>query len=159
MSNNLIQHDPEPVDNDGFSGSLNSGRVGKGLFLRWNDSQHWLDRDGLTPPSPLLAVAVNGNLQRWRGNKSEKIVDKPLPDPEMLNSTIPVSEWEKGVDGKPRPPWAHTVVVYLVNLATGETYTYSSATAGAHIAWNRLREAVITMRMLHAPRQSHRAAN
>jgi hypothetical protein len=148
MSNDLIQHEPEPVDDDGFSSSLNSGRVGRGSFLRWNDSQHWLDRDGLTPPSPLLVVAVNEILQRWRGNKSDNIVDKPLPDSEMLNSTIPVSEWEKSVDGKPRPPWAHTVVVYLVNLATGETYTYSSATAGAHIAWNLLREAVVTMRML-----------
>jgi hypothetical protein len=47
MVNDLIRHEPEPVDDDGFSGSLNSGRVGKGSFLRWNDSQHWLTAMGL----------------------------------------------------------------------------------------------------------------
>ena len=147
MSNDLI-HEPGPEDDDGFSGSLNSGRVGKGSSLKWNDSLHWLDCDGLTPPSPLLVVAVNEILRRWKDNRAEDIVEKPLPDPELLNASIPASDWEKGIDGKPRPPWAHTVVVYLVNLATGETYTYSAATAGAHIAWNHLREAVVTMRML-----------
>jgi hypothetical protein len=137
-----------PIDDDGFSGSLNSGRVGKGSFLKWNDSQHWLDRDGLVPPSLMLVVAVNEILQRWHEKKPEVITDKPLPDPEELNSAIPIEEWEIGIDGKPRKPWQHVVVVYLVNLGTGEFYTYSAATIGAHMAYDHLKEAVITMRTL-----------
>lgn len=137
-----------PIDNDGFTGSINSGRVGKGSFLKWSDSQHWLDRDGLVPPSPLLVVGVNEILQRWCDGKPTTIEDKPLPDPEELNAAIPMEEWEVGIDGKPRKPWQHTVLVYFVNPATGEIYTYSAATIGAHIAHDQLKESVITMRAL-----------
>jgi hypothetical protein len=146
MTYELTQHD------DGFSSSSRSGRVGRGSFLKWNDTQHWIDRDGLAAPSPLLVVGVNEIVRRWKDGTSEDIVDKPLPDPEQLNAAIPVNEWEPGIDGKPRPPWEHTVVVYLVNLATGETYTYAHATVGAHIAYDALKEAVITTRALRGTR-------
>jgi hypothetical protein len=139
-------------DNDGFSGSLNSGRVGRGSYLKWNDSEGWQDRDGLTPPSPVLVVGIDEIVRRWKDKQPENIVDKPLPNVETLNGAIPITEWERGIDGKARPPWAHTIVVYLVNPMTGETYTYSAATTGAHIAWNQLREAVVTMRMLRGTR-------
>ena len=62
-----------------------------------------------------------------------------MPDPEELNSAIPKSEWESGIDGQPRQPWEHVVIVYLVNLGTGEIYTYTAATIGAHIAYDELK--------------------
>jgi hypothetical protein len=99
-----------------------------------------------------LVVGVNETLRRWKGNVAEDIVEKPLPDPNELNTAIPIQEWEVGVDGKPHPPWAHYVVVYLVNLSTGETYTYAASTVGAHIAVEALNEAVITMRALRGTR-------
>jgi hypothetical protein len=134
---------------DGFGGSLNSSdRIIKGLLLKWNDTLHWHDRDGLQPPNPLLAIAVNEILQRWQGKQVSVITAKPLPDPDVLNSAIPVKEWEIGLDGKPRPPWQHVVVVYLVNLATGEVYTFMNSTVGAHMAYDHLKEAVIVMRQL-----------
>ena len=120
----------------------------KGTYLKWTDAAHWVDRDGLTPPSPLLVIAINEVLQRWKDGKVEVISDKPLPDPEVLNSAIPIKEWERGIDGQPRKPWAHVVVVYLVNLGTGEFYTYAAPTVGAHMAYDHLSEAVITMRAL-----------
>jgi hypothetical protein len=146
--NALTKHEPGSRDDDGFSGSSNSYRVSRGSYLKWNDNQHWRDRDGMVPPSPLLVVAVNEILQRWADNKSTVITDKPLPDPEELNAAIPIKEWEAGVDGKPRKPWAHVVVVYFVNLSNGSVYTFSSPTVGGHIAYDHLREAVITMRAL-----------
>jgi hypothetical protein len=148
MSNNDLTMPDEPETGDGFSVSSRSRRVGRGSYLRWNDKQHWVDRDGIAAPSPLLVVDVNEILRRWKGNQAEDIVTKPLPDADELNSAIPIDEWEEGVDGKPRPPWAHTVVVYLVNLGTGEIYTYAASTVGAHIAYDALKEAVITMRAL-----------
>jgi hypothetical protein len=132
---------------DGFSASSSSRRVSRGSYLRWNDKQHWLDRDGIPPPSPLLVISVNEIVRRWVDNRTQDIVDKPLPNPDELNAAIPVSEWELR-DGKPQPPWKHTVVVYLVNLETGETYTYAHDTVGAHIAFDLLKEAVITMRAI-----------
>ena len=145
MTNDLT-HEPEA--DDGFSNSSRSGRVGRGSYLRWNDTQGWRDRDGLPAPSPLLVVGVNEIVRRWKDGMAEDIIDKPLPNPEQLNAAIPVNEWEKGRDDKPRPPWAHNVVVYLVSLATGETYTYAAPTVGAHMAHDALKEAVITMRAL-----------
>jgi hypothetical protein len=146
MTKDLTLHEPEA--DDGFSGSSRSGRVGRGSYLKWNDKQHWTDRDGIAAPSPLLVIAVNEILRRWKENAAGDIVDKPLPDPDELNAAIPVKEWEEGLDGKPRPPWAHTVIVYLVSLDTGETYTYAASTGGAHIAYDALKESVITMRAL-----------
>ena len=152
MSNEVTTPPEGPEADDGFSVSSRSQRVGRGSYLKWNDKQGWVDRDGVAAPSPLLVVGVNEILRRWKDKLAEYIVEKPLPDPDELNAAIPVQEWEAGVDGKPRPPWAHTVVVYLVNLSTGEAYTYAAATSGAHIAFDALKEAVITMRALRGTR-------
>jgi len=151
MSNDITTYEPEPRD-DGFSGSLNSGRLMKGAFLKWNDASHWQDRDGLAPPSPLLVIAINEILQKWKDGKAEIITEKPLPDPEVLNSVIPKREWQIGLDNQPQKPWKHTIVVYFVNLATGEFFTYAASTTGAHIAYDALKEAVITMRALRGRR-------
>lgn len=115
MTSNLAPYDSGP--DDGFSGSLNSGRPTKGSIIRWSESQHWLDRDDLAPPSPLLVIAIDEALQRWRDNKPEVIRDKPLPDPDDLNSAIPVAEWEMDLTGQPRKPWAHVTVVYFIDPA------------------------------------------
>jgi hypothetical protein len=152
MSNNLTAYEPGPEDDDGFHGSLNSGRLLKGSYMKWTDAAHWVDRDGLMPPSPLLVVAINEVLQKWKDNKVEVIRDKPFPEPEQLNSATPVSEWERGMDGTPRKPWAHVVVVYLVDLATAQFYTYASPTTGGHIAYDALKEAVVVMRALRGSR-------
>jgi hypothetical protein len=50
-------------------------------------------------------------LRRWKDNKPEDITEHPLPDPEELNATIPQSEWDIGLDGRPRKPWALTYVI------------------------------------------------
>ena len=88
----------------------------------------------------------------WKDDRPTDITVKPLPDPAELNAAIPESEWEKDRDGKPRPPWAHHVAIYLVNPDTATKYVYCSATTGAHIAFEQLRENVATMRMLRNAR-------
>ena len=95
-------------DDDGYSGSLASGRLIKGQLLRWNETNGWLDRDGLRPPEIMLAIALSEALQCWKGKKPvETITAKPLPNVDTLNSAVPASEWEPGLDGKPKPPWVH----------------------------------------------------
>ena len=128
-SNLTSSHEPGP-DDDGFHGSLTSSRLTRGTIIRWN-AQGWQDRDGLAPPSPLLVVAVNEVLQKWKDNKPEVITAKPLPDPDELNSTIPLTEWEADLNGQPRKPWAHTVVVYLIDPGAGGFFTFASSTIGA----------------------------
>src|SRR5262249_10290902 len=114
--------------------------------------KHWHDTDGLTPPSPLLVIAINEVLQKWKDGKSEIISAKPLPDTDELNATILVKEWEIDLNGQPSPPWKYTVVIYFVSPATGECFTYSNSTVGAIIAFNHLKEAVVAMRILRGSR-------
>ena len=47
-----------------------------------------------------------------------------LTDPDALNAAIPMTEWELDLDGKPRPPWELIYAIYMIDLATGATYTY-----------------------------------
>ena len=102
MTNELT---PQEVPDDGLSGSITSGgHLNKGAYLKWTDLGGCIDRDGLTPP-PMLVLAVDTALQKWKDNKPEVIRDKPLPDPEQLNAAIPKNEWEKGH----RRPIAHAV--------------------------------------------------
>jgi hypothetical protein len=78
-----------------------------------------------------LVSGVRESVRRWRtitnadGTKMkrpEDITTRPLPNPDELNQRIPKEEWERQLDG--------------------------NNTAGAHIAWDALKEAVITMRGL-----------
>jgi hypothetical protein len=149
MTTELTPHEPGAIDDDGFHGSLNSSRSNN--YLKWTAAADWIDRDGITPPSPLLVFAVDEALRMWKDNRPTIIRDKPLPDLEQLNAAIPQSEWEIGKDG-PRKPWEHIVIVRLVNFGTGEIYKYEAATIGAHIAYDALKEKVITMRALRGTR-------
>ena len=97
-------------------------------------------------------LACNEGLQRWKGKKAESITTKPLPSPEELNASVPMAEWEPGIDGKLKPPWAHVAIVYLIDPRTAGLFTYLNSTIGAHIAWDVLREKVRTMRALRGER-------
>ena len=148
MSNGDLKQYDDGGGNDGFNGALSSDRTIKGTQLVWNDAQHWRDRDGLKPPAQLLVVGVDALLQRWRDGKAQVIRAKPLPDPDDLNSAIPVSEWEVGIDGQKRPPWQDTAVVYFIDPVTGGFYTFVSSTTGGRIGVDHLKESVAGMRML-----------
>jgi hypothetical protein len=133
---------------DGFSGSLTSALFKSSNYINWNDNDGWIDRDGLPAPSPMLVFAIDEALQRWKDNRQELIRDKPLPDPEELNTAIPKEEWERGLDGNERPPWQHVVIVCFIDPQSGTSYRYTASTRGAHIAYDELKEAVITMRAM-----------
>ena len=140
------------IPRDGFDESLDNSRTIQGTLLKCIDGA-WQDRDGVTPPSKLLVLGVTAIVQRWQDQQPvETIVrkpDKPLPGVKELNAKIPESEWEKSqIDGKPRPPWQHQEVVYLLDPASAEKFTFASGTVGAHIAVERLRDRVIWMRQL-----------
>jgi hypothetical protein len=68
-----------------------------------------------------------------------------------LNSQIPKTEWEKGLNG-PRPPWTKQRAVYLLNPIDGGEFTFISGTTGAAIAVERLQDKVKNMRMLRGDR-------
>jgi hypothetical protein len=146
----LVHYDD---DDDGYSGSLTGGRLIKGQMLRWNETNGWTDRDGSRPPEVMLAFALTEAVQCWKGKKPvETITAKPLPSVSDLNAAVPQHEWELGLDGKPKAPWGHQYVAYLLDPASGGTFTYLNSTVGARIAVEQLKEKVITMRALRGAR-------
>jgi hypothetical protein len=126
-------------------------RVIIGVVLKCRDG-HWEDRDGLKPPDPLLVMGTGKCLQCWQEQQPvETIIERPgepLPDVRELNAKVPETEWEMGLDGKPRPPWALNWIVYLMNPTTGDTWTFINSTTGARIAYERLHDKFTWMRAL-----------
>jgi hypothetical protein len=159
MSNDLAKRPSFGNANydDGFDSPPSSDRSTRTSFLRWTEQLHWVDRDGIPPPSPLLVLGLAESVRRWRTVKGETgkefkqpedIFDKPLPDPRLLNESAPPEERERQLDGSVSAGWKHEYFVFLVDLVTGTKYTWSNSTAGASIAWEQLKEAVVTMRAL-----------
>jgi hypothetical protein len=120
----------------------------RGTIARWASSTGWIDRDGLPLPETMLVIGYITVLRRWKNKRPEYITEHPLPDPDVLNAAIPISEWEIGLDGKPTRPWKLTYVIYLVDLKTGALFTYAHDTYGAMQAYNALEEQIAVMRML-----------
>jgi hypothetical protein len=135
-----------------FDGGFPCGTPGKhelrGNPARWNETAKWTDRDGLPLPSPMLVAGFTTELRCWKDKKLERITEHPLPDPANLNAAIPISEWETGLDGRPRAPWALTYVVYLIDLDRGALYSYANSTFGARLLYENLEEQVTVMRMI-----------
>jgi hypothetical protein len=107
--------------------------------------------DDLPLPDTLLVVGTTRGLQCWKDSELLDELDErngPLSDPDELNAKIPQEEWETGLDGKPKPPWALVYVVYLVDPESGEFYTFINSTFGAQLAHERLTQKLEMMARL-----------
>jgi hypothetical protein len=105
----------------------------------------------LKPGVRLLVLEMNVILQRWRNGIAEFIERDPagkLPDPEQLNEQIPASEWELGLDGQPRKPWARNFRIFFADPDTGAKWTYIHDSVGANRAYHELKNAMETKKFL-----------
>jgi hypothetical protein len=144
MTNDLAK---SGLADDGFSGGIDPHSMSFN-YLKWSAANGWTDRDGVKPPSPLLVFSIDTAMRRWQNQQPTIDYTKPLPDCDELNGKIPISEWERGLDGLPQKPWKPIVIIRFISLATGELYRYEADTTGAHVAFSKLKESVITMRAL-----------
>jgi hypothetical protein len=146
---NLPVNYEEDTD-DGYTPVETSDRTVVGNLIKYTSDNGWTE-SGLQVESnkKLAALAVNKVLQRWQEERViETIAQKPLPDAEEMNAAIPEIEWDKGPDGKPRPPWQLAHIVYLLDIETCEKFTFVSASIGAKIAVCALQDRVAWMRKL-----------
>jgi hypothetical protein len=151
---------PAVIGDDGWGDNYETAddRVIQGTILRCVDG-HWSDRDGRTfpPEMQLLALATTMILQHWQDETPIETIVKqpgrPLPSVDSLNAKIPESKWETNeLTGEPRPPWQLSHVVYLLDSATAEKFTYLNSTIGARIAVENLRDKVKWMRAMRGER-------
>jgi hypothetical protein len=130
-----------------------SKRVIQGEIVRCVDGR-WSTRDGVefTPKTQMLALGTTQAVQCWQDRMPvDTIVAMPgedLPDVAELNAKVPESEWEPGIDGKPRPPWVLQYIAYLLHPTNASLYTFINSTTGARIAVERLQDRVKWMRAM-----------
>jgi hypothetical protein len=144
-------------DSDDFGDTDADQRLVQGSIVKFNDNV-WSAKDGtdISSKTPLLALSTKTALQRWHQQMPVETIVKrgneELPDVDELNEQIPESEWEKGIDGAPRPPWVKNRIVYLLDPKDASLFTFISGTVGARIAVDRLQDRVRWMRGLRGTR-------
>jgi hypothetical protein len=143
-----------PVCGDGFDDVANNNdRLIQGTILKF-DAGTWTTREGTTiaPDLALLALDTNQALQCWKDQTPVETIIKrlgeALPDIDELNAEIPESEWDMGLDGKPREPWQLQHIVYLMNPVDAEMFTAINSTIGMRIAVEDLAAKVHRMRFI-----------
>lgn len=154
MNDELKNENLPAVSDDGFDDGGDESRIIKGEIYRCVDG-NWSEKDGtpFPPGTKRIALAVAEAVQRWQDQRPiETITDKPLPNIDELNATVPVSEWECGLDGNPRPPYVRQHIVYLLDPANAAISTFINSTFGARIAVEALKDKVRMMRMLRGSR-------
>jgi hypothetical protein len=124
----------------GILATLLTGQVTHGVIARWSENAGWTTREGQPLPSPMLLLGFGTVLRRWKDKRPHYITEQPLPDPETLNSAIPVEEWEKDLNGNPTPPWKYCYVFYLVHTDTGRLYTFAHDTYGTLLCYEAIKE-------------------
>jgi len=141
---------PTPTPPNG--GNLRQ-RLLRGTLLKWTENTGWLDRDGVRPADgPYLLWGLEEGLQCWQNQTVvDEIIDKPLPDLNELNGSIPQAQWEAGPDGHPRPPYVHKYAIYLLDPNDGQFYTLINSTVGMRMLWESLSERWEVMRHLRGP--------
>jgi hypothetical protein len=137
-----------PVIPNDFDDAGTDDRVIQGQLLKCVDG-NWSTRDETPLPEVLLALSTAHFLQCWKEQKVvETIRDHPLPSIDDLNAQVPQEEWEEGIDGKPKPPWQHAFIVYLLDPKDASVYTYINSTVGARMAYENLKSRVVMMRKM-----------
>lgn len=150
----VAKREPIAMEGDGWNDADNTDdRVIQGTLLKCVDG-HWTARDQQPIPAgtQLLALATHQLLQRWQDSTPVETIPKkpgePLPNVDELNAKIPREQWELGLDDEPRPPWQKQHLVYLLDGANAERFTFINSTVGARIAVENLRDRVKWMRAM-----------
>jgi hypothetical protein len=129
----------------------------RGTCVKFTNEATWVTSDDEELPAELelIVVDIGRVVQRWKdGQPIETIVLAPgqkYPDVNALNEAVPKAEWTEGPDGKPRGPWQAQSIVYLLNGATMDRYTFPTGTTGGAIAVRDLVDRTNWMRRFRGP--------
>ena len=135
-----------------------TGNVIQGAVVKFTNEANWVTRDGLelSPDLELVAIGVARVVQKWQDQVSveTKILGpgEKFPDLDQLNADTPRSEWGKGPDGQPRGPWQRQHILYLLDPATLDQFSFPTGTTGGEIAIRELVEKIKWIRKLKGPR-------
>jgi hypothetical protein len=155
----IIKKDSGFVDNfegweDGVEGDDRPEGAGiiQGVLIKFTNEAAWETRDGdvIDSDLELIAVDITRVVQKWcDGKPEETIILEPgqkFPDIEEMNEKIPRDEWAEGPDGQLRGPWQAQHILYLLDPATMDKFSFPTGTTGGKIAIGDLRDKILWMR-------------
>jgi hypothetical protein len=126
----------------------------QGVLLKFTNEATWVTRDDDEIPEDLELVAVDiaRVVQKWEdGRPVETTILEPgqkFPDLQEMNEKIPREDWVEGPDGQLRGPWQAQHILYLLDPATMDKYTFPTGTTGGRIAVGELRDKLVWIRRL-----------
>jgi hypothetical protein len=135
------------MNDESFFGDFAPPERLRGAIAKWDKERSWHDTDGMPLPSPMLVIGTDTLLVRWYPQR-EEIRAKPLPDPALLNSAIPRSEWRDGLNGAPEPPWKKNFEIRMIDPMGGKLYTFCNSTYGSLICFEQLNEQIFITKQL-----------
>jgi hypothetical protein len=130
------------------------GRVIQGALVKFTNEAKWTINDGtVLPPSlELVVVDINRVVQKWIDHQPVETIEleprQKFPDIEKLNEKAPKNEWSE-LNGKPQGPWQAQHIVYLLDMATMDRFSWPTGTVGGNIAIRDLVNKVKCKRKLH----------
>src|SRR5262249_38155618 len=157
MTNDLTNKIP-PLDSfetyeDSVEGQEQSSRgIIQGTCIKFTNESMWVTNAGeeLSADLELVGIDVGRIVQKWRDQVPIESIflesGQKFPDIEKMNEDTPREEWTAGPDGKPRGPWQAQHLVYLLNLATMDRFTFPTGTVGGRIAVHDLVDKTKMMR-------------
>jgi hypothetical protein len=151
---------------DGFAGyesrteggdQQQASNVIQGSVVKFTNEANWVTRDGmeLSPDLELVAIDVTRVVQKWKDQvpvETRRLEPgEKFPDLDQLNADTPRSEWGKGPDGQPRGPWQNQHILYLLDPATLDQFSYPTGTVGGAAAIGELVKKIKIMRNFKGP--------
>ncbi len=139
---------------DTFTDEMEGGdRVIVGSLIKFTNEATWITNDEELPGDlDLVAVNVARVVTKWLDKRPDREATRILspgerwPDVQKLNDEAPRSEWREGPDGKMKGPYQAQYVVYLLNAATVDRYSFPTSTDGGGIAVRDLIDRTAWMR-------------
>jgi hypothetical protein len=149
MSNHALTPVPHGDGFEGYEdqiegGDRRQGGVIRGSVVKFTNETTWVTRDGEELPHDLELVAVDIGrvVQKWVDQQpvETRILEpgEKFPDLKELNDNTPRSEWGVDLNGNPRGPWQAQHIVYLLNPATMDRYSFPTGTTGGAICVREL---------------------
>jgi hypothetical protein len=124
----------------------------QGSVFKFTNEAIWVDRAGEQVPADLELVAVDIGrvVQKWKDQAPVEtrilMPGEKFPNLKELNNATPRIEWAKGPDGKLHGPWQAQHILYLLNAATMDRYSWPTGTTGGAIAVRELVDKTKRMR-------------
>jgi hypothetical protein len=140
-------------NDDGFDVQERAGNFIIGGMIKYFNHVYTLNKTEPLPPDlTLLVISITTCWVRWwdhaptehRVTRSGQLHPQreDLPD---QDKTL----WQPGLGGNPADPWKDTRYMHLINLQTGQDYTFVTDASGGRMAIGELKSSIRNVRVAH----------